>query len=125
MATKSSEPIIGSLDESTQYLDYEDRKKKLPSEHRAAVDALERYLLHRGAKMSRASLLYMLDDLATLFEESASDGTSVRAIVGDDVGELAEAFLANYENDGESSAERARLIAVIGAIDQVGHHGRR
>jgi DNA-binding ferritin-like protein (Dps family) len=41
-------------------------------------------------------LLLMLGDLADLFEQSAADGTPIRAIVGDDPVEFAETFMRNY-----------------------------
>ena len=45
----------------------------------------------------------MFEDLADLFEQSAANGTPVRAIVGEDPVEFAEAFLRNYP-EGSGSA---------------------
>jgi hypothetical protein len=62
------------------------------------------------------SLLSMLEDLADLFEQSAANGTPVRAVVGEDPVEFAEAFLRNYPEGQWISRERERLP---NAIDRV------
>ncbi len=51
----------------------------------------------------------MLDDLAELFEQSAADGTPVRAVVGTEPVEFAEEFLRSYPGDSWISRERERL----------------
>ena len=58
----------------------------------------------------------MLDDLADLFEQSAVDGTSIRAIVGDDPVEFAEAFLRNYPTGTWIGKEQERLISAIDGV---------
>ena len=58
-------------------------------------------------------------DLATLLEQGSADGATVRAIVGEDPVEFAEAFLANYPQGSWISKERARLADRIAtAIDE-------
>ena len=58
----------------------------------------------------------MPQDLADLFEQSAANGTPIRAIVGDDPVEFAETFLANYSEGQWINKERRRLT---NAIDRV------
>ena len=62
------------------------------------------------------SVLSMLEDLADLFEQSAANGTPIRAVVGEDPVEFAETFLQNYPKGQWISRERARLVD---AIDRV------
>ena len=58
----------------------------------------------------------MFEDLADLFEQAAADGTSIRAIVGDDPVGFVETFLATYSDGQWIAKERQRLID---AIDRV------
>ncbi len=61
----------------------------------------------------------MLEDLADLFEPAAADGTPVRAIVGDDPVEFAEAFLRELRRRAAgSSKERARLTDAIARAER-------
>ncbi len=90
---------------------YQARTRRLPEPYRIAIDALERYLLVFGPSDGEG-VLTMVDDLADLFEQSAAAGTPVRAVVGDDPLEFAEAFLKNYP-EGWTGQERRRLIAAI------------
>ena len=53
-------------------------------------------LVARGAITKGDVLMSMLEDLADLFEQSAANGTPIRAIVGEDPVEFAETFLRNY-----------------------------
>ena len=62
------------------------------------------------------SVVLMLEDLADLFEQSAANESQVRAVVGEDPVEFAEAFLRNYPEGQWISRERERLTD---AIDQV------
>ena len=95
---------------------YRARVEQLPPNYRAAVEALERYLTYFGAISKGDILALMLEDLADLFEQAASDGTPVRAVVGDDPVEFAETFLRNYSEGQWINKERERLVS---AIDQV------
>ncbi len=108
--------VAGSSDAKEGYEQYRTRKLRLPSNYRAAADAVERYLVHRGAFTSGDILVNLLEDLADLFEQSASDGVAVRAIVGDDPVEFAESFLRNYAEGEWIAEERSRLSTTIDAI---------
>ena len=81
--------------------------------YRAAIEALERYLTYFGAITKGDVLMSMLEDLADLFEQSAANGTPIRAIVGDDPVEFAETFLRNYAEGQWINKERPRLTEAI------------
>ncbi|MGW2249952.1 DUF1048 domain-containing protein [Kitasatospora sp. NPDC001660] len=85
---------------------YKAQVKEFPGNHRTAVEAIERYLMHfvpTGGE-SNAS---MFEDLVDLSEHAAADGTPIREVVGQDPVEFAEAFARNYTGGGCVSA-RAR-----------------
>ena len=110
MAKNFLELIIGSFDDKKRWKRYKARVKALPTEYRAAVDAVERYLMHSGdtpSDWNRAA--QMFDDLAELFEQAAADGTPVRDIVGDDPLEFVETFVRTYSDGGWIAKERERL----------------
>jgi DNA-binding ferritin-like protein (Dps family) len=109
------EKVVGDFDDKKRWRAYKARTKQLPANYRAAIDALERYLTYFGAITKGDILLSMLEDLADLFEQSAADGTSIRAIVGEDPVEFAETFLRNYTEGQWINKERSRLTE---AIDQ-------
>ncbi len=100
------------VDEKRRYRQYKARTGRLPASYRTAIEALERYLMYFGPGKG-SELLVMLTDLAELFEESAANGTPVRAIVGDDPVEFAEAFRRNYPVGQWIVRERDRLTAAI------------
>ena len=110
------EKIIGDFGDKRRWRQYKTRTKQLPDDYRTAVDALERYLTYFGGITKGDILMSMLEDLADLFEQSAADGTPIRAIVGDDPVEFAETFLANYSEGQWINKERKRLTD---AIDRV------
>ncbi|UNO38495.1 DUF1048 domain-containing protein [Streptomyces sp. MST-110588] len=85
---------------------YKARIRTLPSDHRAAVEAIEKYLMH-FVPIDEDSNASMFEDLADLFEQAAADGTPIREIVGEDPAEFAEAFAQNYSEGGYVPA-RAR-----------------
>ncbi|MFJ8160098.1 DUF1048 domain-containing protein [Streptomyces sp. NPDC096136] len=85
---------------------YKARVKELPGGHRAAVEAIERHLMH-FVPVDADSSASMFEDLADLFEQAAADGTPIREIVGEDPVEFAEAFAQNYSDGGYVPA-RAR-----------------
>jgi DNA-binding ferritin-like protein (Dps family) len=97
--------------EKRRYRQYKARTRALPASYRTAVDGLERYLMVFGPS-DGDSLATMLEDLADLFEQSAANRTSVRAIVGEDPVEFAVAFLRNYP-EGWASKERDRLTSAV------------
>ena len=113
MAAGWIEQVMGSIEQKRQYREYKARTKQLPKDYHAAIDALERYLTYFGAITKGDTLVSMLDDLADLFEQSAADGTPIRAIVGDDPVEFAETFLQNYSEGQWINKERERLTHAI------------
>jgi DNA-binding ferritin-like protein (Dps family) len=106
--SKLTTKLIG---DKRRWRHYKARTRQLPPSYRAAVEALERYLLVFGPS-DGDGVSSMVEDLVELFEQSAADGTPVRAIVGEDPLEFAEAFLRNYP-EGWTSKERHRLAAAI------------
>jgi DNA-binding ferritin-like protein (Dps family) len=87
---------------------YKARVKQLPPNYRAAVEALERYLMFFGAA-DGDSAASMFEDLIDLFEQAAADGTAIREIVGEDPVDFVEAFIQNYTKGGWIIRERDRL----------------
>jgi DNA-binding ferritin-like protein (Dps family) len=104
--------ISKMIGEKRRWRQYKARTSQLPASYRTAVDALERYLMCFGPG-DGASAASMFEDLADLFEQSAANGTSIRAIVGEDPAEFAEAFLRNYPEGQWISRERERLTRAI------------
>lgn len=107
------ERFTGSLDDKRRYRQYKARTKQLPENYRAAIEALDRYLMYRGSITKGDVLVAMLDDLADLFEQSAANGTPIREIVGEDPVEFAETFLQNYADGQWINKERVRLTNAI------------
>jgi DNA-binding ferritin-like protein (Dps family) len=101
--------VIG---DKRRWREYKARTRQLPENYRAAVDAFERYLMYLGPA-DGDSAASMFEDLADLFEQSAADGTPIRAVVGEDPVEFIEAFLRNYPEGQWRSRERERLISAI------------
>jgi len=116
MATNWIELVAGSLEQKKQYRQYKARIKALPPNYRTAIESLDRYLMYFGAVTKGDTLLLMLEDLLVLFEQSAADGTTVRAIVGADPVEFVDSFLANYSEGQWINKERKRLVDSIDAI---------
>ncbi|MER7757080.1 DUF1048 domain-containing protein [Kitasatospora sp. NPDC097643] len=85
---------------------YKARVKELPENHRTAVGAIERYLMH-FVPTDEDSSTSMFEDLADLFEQAAVNGTPIREVVGADPVEFVEAFVQNYSEGGYVPA-RAR-----------------
>lgn len=105
--------ISTMIAEKRRYRQYKARKRRLSADYRTAIDALERYLMYYGAITKGDTLVSMLDDLADLFEQSAANGTPIRAIVGDYPVEFAETFLRNYSEGQWINKERERLTDAI------------
>ncbi|GAB2713022.1 DUF1048 domain-containing protein [Arthrobacter bambusae] len=122
MAAGWIEQLTGSLEQKKQYRQNKTRVEQLPADYRAAATALERYLMYFGAITKGDVLLRMLGDLTDLFEQSAADGTPIRAIVGDDPVEFAETFIRNYTGGQWINKERERLVKAIDAA--AGDDGR-
>ncbi|RAN71815.1 hypothetical protein B5P43_33320 [Bacillus sp. SRB_336] len=113
MAKNWIELVTGSLEQKKQYRQYKARVKALPENYRMAIEALDRYLMYFGSITKGDTLVTMLEDLLDLFEQSAADGTPVRAIVGEDPVEFVETFLANYSEGQWINKERKRLVDAI------------
>src|SRR5690606_19449126 len=91
---------------------YKERTRQLPENYRAAVEALERYLMYLGP-VDGIGATSLFEDLIELFEQSAASGTTVREIVGDDPVEFVEQFARNYPQGQWRKRERDRLISDI------------
>ena len=118
MAARWIEMVTGSLEEKRRYREYKARTKQLPERYRTTIEALERYLMYRGAITKGDVMLTMLDDLLELIENSAATETPVRAIVGEDPVEFAEEFLRNYSEGEWINKERARLSKAIADVER-------
>ena len=104
------EKVIGDLGDKRRWRQYKARTRGLPANYRAAVEAVERYLMYLGPGSGDVS---MFEDLIDLFERAAADGTPIRSIVGDDPVEFVEAFKDNYAKGGWIIRERNRLTEAI------------
>lgn len=113
MAAGWIELVTGSLEQKRQYRQYKARVKRLPANYLAAFEAIERYLMYAGGIAKSDVVMRMYGDLVDLFEESATNGTPVRDIVGDDPVEFVEAFVSNYSDGSWINKERARLVSDI------------
>jgi len=107
------ETLTGSLEQKKQYRQYKARIEALPSPYGAAAKALQRYFMYYGGITDGDTLMTMMGDHIELWERAAVDGTPVRAIVGDDPVEFAEAFAQAYGGTHWIDKERARLVASI------------
>jgi DNA-binding ferritin-like protein (Dps family) len=114
------ELVTGSLEQKKQYRQHKTRIKQLPANYRAAVEAVERYLMYAGGIAKGDVAMRMYGDLVNLFEASAANGTPIRNIVGDDPVEFVETFVANYSDGFWINKERERLTS---AIDRVAGDG--
>ena len=109
MISKFVSKVVG---EKGRWREYKARVGRLPANYRAAVEAVERYLMHLGPA-DGASAASMFEDLADLFEQAAADETPIREIVGEDPVEFVEAFVANYPQGQWRLRERNRLVDAI------------
>ena len=115
MAAKWIELVTGSFEDKKRWRRYKERKDRLPPAYRTATDGLERYIMYAGGIAKGDVLMQMLEDLADLMEQAASDGIPIRRIVGDDPVDFADTFILNYVDGQWINKERQRLID---AIDQ-------
>lgn len=113
MAAKWFELVTGSLDQKKHYRQYVARIDALPEPYDTVAKALQRYLTYYGGIVDGETTLKMLGDFVDLWERAAADGTSVRAIVGDDPVEFAEAFADAYTGRQWIDKERARLVKAV------------
>jgi len=105
------------VDQKRRYRQYKARTKQLPASYRAAIEALERYMQYFGPGTGDG-VVSMLEDLADLFEESAANDTPIRAVVGEDPVEFAEAFLRNYPEGSWVRREQERLTTAIDRAEE-------
>jgi DNA-binding ferritin-like protein (Dps family) len=110
--------------EKGRWREYKARVKELPPNYRAAVEAVERYLMYFG-RGDGAGWASMYEDLVELFEHSAANRTPIREIVGEDPVEFVEAFVQNYPEGQWRIRERERLISAIAraAGEDTGNEG--
>ena len=101
--------VIG---DKRRWREYKARVRQLPPNYRAAVDAIERYLMHFGS-MDGDSAASLFEDVADLFEQAAADGTPIREIVGEDPVEFVDALIRNYSKGGYVAREQERLVNAI------------
>jgi DNA-binding ferritin-like protein (Dps family) len=122
MISKFVSKVVG---EKVRWREYKARVGRLPANYRAAVEAVERYLMHLGPA-DGASAASMFEDLADLFEQAAADETPIREIVGEDPVEFVETFLQNYPQGQWRTRERERLISAIdrAAGEDTGNEGK-
>lgn len=116
MAIKWIELVTGSLEQKRQYRQCQARIRALPANYRAAVEALERYLIYAGGIAKGDVLVRMQSDLVDLFEQSAANGTPIRDIFGNDPVEFVETFVANYSDGQWIDKERKRFTDAIDSL---------
>jgi DNA-binding ferritin-like protein (Dps family) len=104
------EKVTGDLAGKRRWRQYKARVNALPAGYRAAVEAVERYLMYFG---SISSDMTIFEDLIDLFEGAAADGTPIRGIVGDDPIAFVEEFKENYMKDGWVAKERKKFTDAI------------
>ena len=111
--------ITKLIGDKRRWRQYQARTRRLPAPYRTTVEALERYLMCFGPGDGDTAAS-MFEDLADLFEQSAASQTPIRAVVGEDPVEFAEAFLANSPSGSWITKERTRLnVAIAEAADGV------
>ena len=113
MAARFIERVTGSLGQKRQYRQDKARMEALPEPYAAAAKAVGRYLMYCGGVVDGDTVVRMHGDLVDLWERAATDGTPVRAIVGDDPVEFAEDFARAYTGKQWIDKERARLVSAI------------
>lgn len=116
MAAKWVEALTGSLEQKKQYKQAMARIKALPEPYAEVATALHRYFMYAGGLVDGDTIVTMIGDHADLWERAALDGTPVRAVVGDDPVEFAEAFVRAYSGKEWIDKERARLRGAIDAV---------
>jgi DNA-binding ferritin-like protein (Dps family) len=118
MAPRWIELVTGSLEQKKQYKRDRTRIEALPEPYRATAKALWRYFMYYPGITDADNTLKMSGDFADLWERAATDGTPVRAIVGENPVEFAEAFAQAYAGKNWIDKERARLTKAIEAAER-------
>lgn len=113
MAPKWIELVTGSLEQKRQYKRDRARIEALAEPYRTVAKALWRYFMYYPGITDEDDTLKMSGDFADLWERAAADGTPVRAIVGENPVEFAEAFAQAYSRTAWFEKERARLTKAI------------
>ena len=113
MAAKWIELVTGSLEQKKQYRRHKARTEALAEPYRTVSKAFQRYFVYYAGIVDGETTVTMMGDFVDLWERAAADGTPVRAIVGDDPVEFAEAFAEAYGGKRWIDKERARLAKAI------------
>lgn len=120
--TEKSGFISKMIGDKRRWRAYKARVKQLPPDYRAAVNAIERYLMYFGT-LEADSAGSLFEDVADLFEQAAADETPIREIVGEDPVEFVDELVRNYPKGGYIDKERARLVEGIKRAER-GETGR-
>ncbi|MED4268470.1 DUF1048 domain-containing protein [Priestia megaterium] len=84
------------IGEKREYRAYKERVNQLPEEYKKAMKAIESYMWNFA---KGAGMLELLKNILEMFENSASDGLNVRDVVGNDMAEFADSFLAEFPEE--------------------------
>ena len=84
------------IGEKREYRVYKERVNQLPEEYKKAMKAIESYMWNFA---KGAGMLELLKNILEMFENSASDGLNVRDVVGNDIAEFADSFLAEFPEE--------------------------
>ena len=72
MVKRWIEKVTGPFEDKRRYRQYKERVKQLPPSYRTTVEALDRYLMYRGAITNGDVLMEMAEDLADRFGRSSA-----------------------------------------------------
>ncbi|CAH0324760.1 DUF1048 domain-containing protein [Priestia megaterium] len=84
------------IGEKREYRVYKERVNQLPEDYKKAMKAIESYMWNFA---KGAGMLELLKNILEMFENSASDGLNVRDVVGNDIAEFADSFLAEFPEE--------------------------
>jgi len=88
----------------------------MPVDFRLAFEAFASYLGRRLPAVPADAIASVLDDLVDLFVEAAADGIPLRAVVGEEPADVAEALLANHADAPCNLTARAELARAVDAV---------
>lgn len=94
------------IQEKREYRAFKKRVNNLPEEYRKAMKAIENYM---WSYAKGSGMLELLRNILEMFENSASDGLSVRDVVGDDIAEFADSILAEFPEETWMDKMRKKL----------------
>lgn len=106
--------VIG-LEPKRRWRQLQARKKALPESYGEALAAVQRYTYVSGVSDGEA-IMALHEELVTMFEEAASNGTPIRDLVGDDPTEFIDVFAANYKDRDWKTKYRDRLRDTINRV---------